>query len=274
LSGSTFVADNCVFRNNSAADNGGAVAAYTSTVGLDIDPAVAGGSSPAGERFSGLAVLVPQATACDPAQGQCGSLYGNVAGVVMTTTGSGGAVYISDSSLTINQTYLHRNRAARGGAIYQIGALSRGYISNTLVYSNTSTEPLGAGIRAQGGAMTITHSTLANNVGGAGLSPGTPTYVYNTIIWGNSVASYNALAAASCNIDQGGTAGPATDPRFVAPGAGEDYRVFVTSPAVDACNTGLAVDIANRARPLGVRFDMGAHESPMRPTYLPVTMRQ
>ena len=64
--------------------------------------------------------------------------------------------------------------------------------------------------------MTITNATLANNTGGAGFSPGVPqSMIYNTIIWGNSTAAFGTLADAVCNIDQGGTAGPATDPVLI-----------------------------------------------------------
>ncbi len=275
LSGSTLIADNTVFRNNSAADNGGAIAAFTSTVVLDADYPAAATQAAAGEgdRLS-LAGTGPQATACLPTSGQCSSLHDNTAGTVVTQTGSGGAVFSSDSALSVNQTYLHRNTAARGGAIYQAGATARGNISNTLVYSNTSTAAFGAGIRAAGGAMTITHATLANNVGGAGFSPGSASSrVYNTIIWGNSSAAFGALTEALCNIDQGGTAGPSSNPLFAGAGALEDYRLLYGSPALDACNTGASVDINNRVRPFGVRYDMGAHEGLVRQTFLPLIAR-
>jgi predicted outer membrane repeat protein len=276
LSGSTLTADNCVFRHNSAGDNGGAIAAFTSTVILDAEyPSVAALSVAGSDDHLSLAGVAPQATACQPASGQCSSLHDNTAGTVVTLTGSGGAVYSSDSLLSVNQTYLHRNAAGRGGAIYQAGATSRGYISNTLVYSNTSTQPLGAGIRVAAGAFTITHGTMANNVGGAGLSPGTAsTYVYNTIIWGNSTASFNALAAASCNIDQGGVAGLVSNPLFVSAGAGEDYRLRPNSPGIDACASGLPTDINDRVRPFGALYDMGAHEVLVRQVFLPVVTRQ
>ena len=275
LSGSNLTADNCVFRNNSAAADGGAIAAYTSTVTLDVDyPATTTLALAPAARLAPEASM-PQATSCNPSSGQCSSLYGNTAGTVLTTTGSGGAVYSSDSRLSVNQTYLHGNAAARGGAVYQAGTGAISYISNTLVYSNSSSAALGAGIRAAGGAITITHATMANNVGGAGFSPGSVSArVYNSIIWGNSVAAFGALATAVCNIDQGGTAGPVINPLFAAPGGSADLRPLVGSPAIDACNTGLSVDIMNKARPAGVRYDMGAYEGAARRIYLPLVSRQ
>jgi predicted outer membrane repeat protein len=177
-----------------------------------------------------------------------------------TASSYGGAIYSNGSSLIIDKTYLHHNTAQRGGAIYQEGAGATGVISTTLVYSNTSLEAFGAGIRAVGGAMTIRDSTLANNTGGAGYSPGAvQSYIYNTIIWGNSTAAFGALTEAVCNIDQGGTAGPALDPLFVDPGAA-DYHLLEASPAVDACASGLATDLDGYPRPTLALWDMGSFE--------------
>ena len=124
------------------------------------------------------------------------------------------------------------------------------------------------------GALTLTQATLAHNVGGAGFSPGAMSaYVFNTIIWGNSTAAFGALTAAVCNIDQGGTAGPATDPRFIAPGGGENYRLGVGSPARDACaSRGVAIDLDNHSRPFGAGFDMGVFEGG-RFVFLPLIQR-
>jgi hypothetical protein len=187
--------------------------------------------------------------------------------------GNGGAIYSNASALTVNSAYLHRNTAARGGAIYQEGAGAIGNISNTLIYSNTSLQALGAGIRNSGGAITMTHATLANNVGGAGYSPGAvQSYIYNTIIWGNSTGAFGALTTATCNIDQAGIAGAATNPLFVSPGAGENYRLQPGSPAIDACATGLSADLVNILRPKNALFDMGAFEFMAR-VYLPVIIK-
>lgn len=122
--------------------------------------------------------------------------------------------------------------------------------------------------------MTLTHVTAANNVGGAGFSPGSAqSYVYNTIIWGNDVGAFGALTASSCNIDQGGTAGPATNPLFIAAGAGEDYHLSLSSPARDACTSGLPRDLDNTARPYSAQFDIGAYEGHLHFVYLPLTMK-
>ena len=266
LSGSTFTSDNCTFRNNQAqAGNGGAIAAITSTLTIDTDyPAALIAQTQVLDRLNPES---PYATACDPNLRQCSSLYLN------TSTGFGGAIYSNNSSMTVENTYLHRNTAQRGGAIYQEGASAAGIIENTLVYSNTSIQAFGAGIRYAGGAMTITNATLANNTGGAGFSPGVPqSMIYNTIIWGNSTAAFGTLADAVCNIDQGGTAGPATDPLFNSPGVGENYGLRSGSPAVDACADGLPCDLLNTLRPVGAQFDMGVYEMIFKHIYLPTIL--
>ncbi len=274
LSGSSLVGDNCRFGHNQAlAGNGGAIAAYTSSVWLDVDfvtPVLGlGGTGEEAERID-----APAATGCNPATQQCSRLDSNRAYSSTAGNGNGGAIFVSGSALTINSTYLHRNTAVRGGAVYQEGGSARTWISNTLIYSNTSLVSFGAGIRNAGGAMTITHGTLANNIGGAGYSPGGgQSYLYNSIIWGNTEAAFGALTVAVCNIDQGGTAGPATDPQFSVPGAGENYRLRPGSPARNACATGLPTDLDNHPRPEGALFDMGAYEYFVYLLFLPAIQR-
>lgn len=91
-------------------------------------------------------------------------------------------------------------------------------MANSLVYSNTVSHPLGAGICRSSGAFTVTHTTLANNVGGSG-SCGVASAAFNTIAWGNDGFPGFSVApvVAACDIDDGGTAGLEEDPQFVAP---------------------------------------------------------
>ncbi len=190
-----------------------------------------------------------------------------------TATTNGGAIYIDAGALNVDYTYLHGNSAARGGAVYQTGTTPAAQVSNSLIYHNTVTDS-GAGIHTDGGAFILYHVTLANNVGGPGFS-GVASAVYNTIAWGNG--GYPGFATApttfSCNIDDGGNAGLDQDPLFVAPGAGEDYRLRSGSPAIDACSTGLSPDLDNVPRPLGSGYDMGAYEYYLNMIYLPLILR-
>ncbi len=285
VSATLVLADNCVFRNNWAeAGDGGAIAAYAgSTVTLDTDYAVVllaqavsarDETLAAGQAQAGPAVsLAPQATGCNPLAGPCAALYANRAISSTGANGNGGAIYVDDSVLTAHNQLLRLNQAARGGAIYQQGGAARSWLSNTLVYSNTSLLAFGAGIRNAGGAMTLTHVTAAHNVGGAGYSPGSAqSYVYNTIIWGNTFPASGALTQAVCNIDQGGVAGSSVNPLFVSPGSGENYRLRAGSPARDACAVRLARDIDNWPRPIGPQADMGVYEMP-RWVFAPIVLR-
>jgi predicted outer membrane repeat protein len=273
LSGSTLLSDNCTFRSNQAqAGDGGAIAAYTST--LLIGTTYPASRSRPIEQDARSRPEAPQATSCNPATAQCSQFSSNRAISSTLSNGNGGAIYNNGSLLSIDNTYLHRNLAVRGGAVYQENPTARGWLSNTLVYSNTSLAAFGAGIRNEGSAMTLTHVTAANNIGGAGFSPnGAQSYVYNTIIWGNSSPAFGAVTA-SCNIDQSNTAGPAVNPQFVAAGAGENYRLLASSPARDACVAGVPTDLDNRARPIGAKFDMGAYETThVRALYLPLILK-
>jgi hypothetical protein len=60
----------------------------------------------------------------------------------------------------------------------------------------------------------------------------------------------------------------------VSPGAGDDYTLQLTSPAIDACaGAGVSADLNARARPFGPRFDMGAYEMAVNRTFVPVVLR-
>jgi hypothetical protein len=274
LSGSTFNDQNCIFRTNQAqAGNGGAIAAYTSTVTIGANFAAALAHHPLGlaDRSD---LSAPLATGCNPVS-ECSSFSSNRAISSTASNGYGGAIYSNGGMLSISDTYLHHNLAVRGGAIYQDNAGSIGNIANALIYSNTSQLSFGAGIRATGGSLTMTHVTIANNPGGAGYSQSsTSSSASNSIAWGNGVGGFlGTFASAVCNIDQSGNAGSVTNPQFVAAGAGENYHLSNSSPAIDACTTGLASDLDNRARPFGAGYDMGAYEFIIYRITLPIVLR-
>ncbi len=255
LEASTLNANNAIFQDNQAQQHGGAIAAYEATLTIDADYA-----------------------ACNPLTEQCSVFSGNVADSNADDTGAGGAIYTNDSALSIHHTYLHRNMAERGGAIYQVGTNALADIANTLMYSNTATASFGAGIRSEGGTFTVTHVTLANNVNGAGYSQSnTEGYVENSIAWGNTDGGFWAgggTLSGTCNIDQSSIVGINVDPQFMSPGADENYRLRAGSPAIDACTTGLPLDLDNKARPIGDGYDMGAYEGAGETyIYLPLVLR-
>ncbi len=261
LSGSTLYADNCIFQENQAVDHGGAIAAYTSTVNIHATypaPAMTMQSSRV-ERGPNA----PLATGCDPTASLCSAFFGNVADSDADDAGAGGALYANESSTHIAHTYFYSNTAVRGGAIHQIGSNALADVANSLIYSNTATANFGSGIRSEGGAFTVTHVTLANNVNGAGYSQSnTEGYAENSIAWGNENGGFwitSGPLTGICNIDQSNNVGSATDPHF-ADAAHGDFHLLGDSPAIDVCVDGLSPDLDNTPRPVGADYDMGAYE--------------
>ena len=190
---------------------------------------------------------------------------------------NGGGIYAQDSTLTLDRTQLHHNTGQQGGALFQEAGSGTADVRNTLIYSNTSTVPVGAGIRAEGGTVTMTHTTLAHNINGAGYSQSnTQGFAFNSIAWGNAGGGFSITSGdltGTCSLDQTGNAGPALDPWFVAPGAGQDYHLRAGSPAIDRCATGLPDDLDGGSRPSGGGYDAGAYEYQNALIYLPLVHR-
>jgi uncharacterized membrane protein len=271
LSGSNLDAENCTFGNGQATGDGGAIAAYTSTLVIDANyvTPLAAATKRVDERDRLDSPNAPLATGCDPLSGECSSFYSNAADTDDTNNDYGGAIYLNESALQMDTTYLHGNSAYRGGAIYlEVDASAQ--VSNSLFYSNTVDGNTGAAIRLWSGSVGLRHVTLANNAGPApaySASSGTSNAVHNSIAWGNQAGGFDLVGATvitSCNIDQSGNAGPSFDPQFVDSGAGEDYHLLGSSPAIDQCATGLPRDLDNALRPVpaGGLYDMGAYEYP------------
>jgi predicted outer membrane repeat protein len=267
LNTSAFSAENCVFQGNQAlGGNGGAIAAITSTVNVVATYPLTATVTQQPGFLDRNTPDAPLATACNPGTRNCSRM------VLNTASGDGGAIYSSNSNVTLRQTILDQNTAQRGGAIYQESASAGSEIANVLAVKNTSILLSGAGIHAAGGTIVIRDSTLAHNIGGSGFSAGaSSSNVYNTIIWGNTVASFTPLAVAECNIDQGGTAGPANNPLFLSPASG-DFRPRPGSPAINACAIGLETDLLGAPRPIGAKYDIGAYEVLFSP-FLPLMLR-
>ncbi len=265
LDNSDFDADNCIFQYNEARQHGGAIAAYNNaTLSIYATYPAPSLMTERAAEIQPLDTATILATTCDPRTQQCSGFSGNVADSDANDTGDGGALYTSNSTLRLSHTYLHRNSAYRGGAIYQTGASAEAQVANSLIYSNTVSFAIGAGIRTAGGVFTITQTTIANNQNGAGYSQiSTSGYISNSIAWGNTDGGFwvaSGTLTGTCNIDQNNEIGVNVDPLFAAPGAGENYRLRSGSPAIDACATGLSPDLANIARPYGSAYDMGAYE--------------
>ena len=274
LLNSNLDAENTVFLNNQAAEHGGAIYAEGSTLNIDTNlstPALAAALAELeSEARSGSSI---QASACNPLVKECSAFAGNIADSDANNAGLGGAIYLTESTMTLSQTHLHHNSAYYGGAIFQTGSSSASTVSNSLLHHNSVTYALGAGIRRSAGNFTLSHVTITDNSGGAGFS-GQATSASNTIAWESGIAGFTLPPLSyACNIDSGGNAGPNIDPLFVNPAAGQDYHLRSGSPAIDVCPTGGAVDIQNRPRPFGEGYDIGAYEFSGHTLYLPLLLR-
>ena len=276
LDNSTMRAQNTTFINNQAADHGGAIyASNNSSLTIDANlnsPGMNTFTERHDETLDGSSVL---ASACNPLTRECSALAGNIADSNLDNIGQGGAIYLSNSLLSMSQTHLHDNVAYYGGAILQTGTSSASTISNSLIHHNTVALALGAGIRRQSnsGTFNLIHVTIADNTGGSGFS-GEATSVSNSIAWESVYPGFSgAPLSFACNIDNGAYAGPSIDPLFINPGVGRNYHLRSGSPAVDACPTGEPVDLENYPRPIGAGYNMGAFEKIVYPIYLPILQR-
>jgi len=179
----------------------------------------------------------------------------------------GGAIFINNGTLEVSAAYLNSNQAQRGGAIFQAGS-SSSQVDNSLIYNNMVSTNYGAGIRSEGGSFALTHVTFADNTGGAAFSQtSTTSSVTNSIAWDNTYGFLGSFVTAACNIDQGSNAGTNINPQFVTPGV--NYHLLGSSPAIDACSTGLATDLDQINRPFGNDYDMGAYEYASGITFTP-----
>jgi predicted outer membrane repeat protein len=78
-------------------------------------------------------------------------------------TGNGGAIYMTDSTLEIDNSDLVLNRAANGGGIYQQGGSLT--VTTTTLQNNTAFLPggHGGGIDVEGGVAVVTQSKFIND---------------------------------------------------------------------------------------------------------------
>lgn len=139
-------------------------------------------------------------------------------------------------------------------------------VENVIVHTS-----LGVGINAAGGGsldfVTVADTGSTSATQGA-LACTTSLAVRSTILW---TPTSNRAVAGACTFSStiagpvpavGAPAGVTNvDPRFVD-AAARNYRIRPDSPARDVVDTGPAVDFERMPRPQGLRFDLGADESP------------
>ncbi|QDU69685.1 right-handed parallel beta-helix repeat-containing protein [Engelhardtia mirabilis] len=219
----------CEFRDNQAADLGGAVF-------VTATDAVPGG---------GLGKAIVRTS----------QFFDN--GEVGVAPAEGGAIYASKADVEILRNELLRNYAAGGGGGVRFDLMPSGArIDNNLIARCEA--PVGSGmwIQVDSSFVSITSNTLANCVGstsgGSGsalyVSPGGNLIIFNTISWnhtGGSIAAGNQAQARTYNCCIEADANNLwtsvsndifVDPLFVNL-LGDDYHLTQTSPCVDTGNS-------------------------------------
>jgi hypothetical protein len=201
-----------------------------------------------------------------------------------SSNGKGGGVHVSSESLAAftNVRVSGNTSGGGGGGVYVNNSTPT--FTNTLISGNISGH--GGGVYVDNGTPAFTNATVAGNYAGVDVG-GVYRYdnngaiaFYNSIVGGNNTPGSNKNIAgggfsASYSLLQGGgatgTGFIVNDPLFVAPdtakaGApadGGDYRLQLTSPAIDAGRSpnSSATDLDGKPRVHGCAVDMGAYES-------------
>ena len=122
-------------------------------------------------------------------------------------------------------------------------------------------------MRTQGTASFVTVADSAPGHGGF-ICNASPVQITNSIIWVPNIGNFSDRPTlGNCVLTGQNLIGPLTpatptsgDPLFVDMANG-DLHLMPTSLGVDKADTGPLTDALGRARPLGVKFDLGAFES-------------
>lgn len=304
----TLAGDCSEIMNNTATGHGGGIYATTSTVNLDEDAELfSNEAGTSGTGSGGGAYLYNSSLWSDKARIYYNTAADHGGGVYATNTSlldmdlggypcadsicsqlsyntattnyGGGVIASNNSEVDLSQTYVNSNSANFGGGIY--ATASPVVLFNVLLTRNDASGAVGDAIRLYSGAtLTATNNTLANNNAG-GTTTGhainlldSTIAMINTIIWGHSYSLDSAGQTIDCSDIQGGYSGTGNinqDPAFISP-ASLNFRIPRTSPAVDACPGGPAVDLDGNSRPVGTGYDMGAYEALIQ-AYLPLIQR-
>jgi hypothetical protein len=192
-----------------------------------------------------------------------------------SSTDEGGGFFCVSSNPHVEGCVIANNTANAGGGVCVFAGQPT--FVNCRITGNYA-RYTGGGLYLWGGKMV--NCTVADNQSGyygSGIYSGSGAVVANSILWANKGAPQaEGQPNITYSIVQGGFAGIGnrnSDPRFVNPAAG-NYRVSVTSPAIDAglnqaVPAGVVVDLAGQPRFFGPGgtpiVDIGAFE--MVPTF-------
>ncbi|MEE0936161.1 MAG: Ig-like domain repeat protein, partial [Methanobrevibacter sp.] len=117
----------------------------------------------------------------------------------------GGAVSLSASSVTINQSNFYNNKALQGGALYVGGEGETNYVYNSVFEGNNATDGNGGAINWMASSGTIINSNLTNNNAyyGGGIYFGglSEESIITSCIFKDNHAKYNG-GAIDCNASR------------------------------------------------------------------------
>ncbi|MEM7574795.1 MAG: choice-of-anchor Q domain-containing protein [Bacteroidota bacterium] len=285
------VIENCVFTQNYALGDGGAL--YNNGVGATVQPSI----------LSTVFFL-------NVADGDGGAIFNERASAFMvgcafvtnSAGNDGGAVlnngFLEDSSpVIINSTFIDNTAVAEGGALYNnangTGGSSSPVMTNCLFTDNRAGTWGGAIYYDSFDAMANGTAQNTTFVGNQAVTSGDAIYIQapagtasphlrNNIYWNNGpnnqsirtnsgtpIVEYSLLPEMSCPM--GLTCGSGMiynqNPQFVDP---VDYNLQMSYPAIDAGTSGnsTSLDLAGNQRVQGNAIDLGPLESPF--TALPV----
>ncbi len=188
--------------------------------------------------------------------------------------GKGGALFVNAKTATITGSAFTSNRGVTtGGAIYNDGSLT---IENSTISGNTAMQEGGGLYTNSGATTTLKHVTIHNNSvttngkDGVGIYRGGRTYLYNSIVAGNSLSNQSLCAGSGAltqagNLIQDNSCSPALSGN---PGLGsltgspEYHPLSGSSIAIDTASAThcLNVDQVGTSRPQNSYCDIGAFE--------------
>jgi hypothetical protein len=176
-----------------------------------------------------------------------------------TLDGCNDGIYVGGGHLTLDRTIIkNTTRGIYGGTGSTIE------VTNTIVHSAS-----GLALDLPFASGTVSSSTIADSGSDAGTGPravlcSSLLTVRSSIVWAPGATA--RVPIDGCNLIStiaGPTSTPGAtnvNPQFVD-AAAHDYHLDPNSPARDAVDSGPAEDFEGDARPLGVRFDIGADEA-------------
>ena len=270
-SGTTVAGEGLLIDGNRGTNNGGA-AYIDDAAQLSMRRNTNLAAAREGSGVHGVGVIV---TSCD-APVECSSVSFN-----RTDELTGGAFYVSNAALALDQTVLRGNFAANGSVLLILGD-SVARVQNSLIEGNDSNHNDLVRV-LDGSSLALNSSTIVGNATGSTLlhlfSDGGANNLalFNGIIWQPGTVVLEATPIDSVNSvcmnahETGSIIAVDHDPGFVDAAAG-DYRLLASSANIDACADPFSVttvDLLGRLRPADLGedngdgdFDRGAYELP------------